>query len=65
MRRIAGYSKESQKIVQLYRTKDRYEPSAECEALVNAKYQSVYTAIFAGSSAINHISVKDVAPIVK
>jgi len=25
----------------LYRTKDRYEPSAECEALVNAKYQSV------------------------
>ena len=26
---------------QLYRTKDRYEPSAECEALVNAKYQSV------------------------
>jgi len=38
---IAGYSKESQKIVQLYRTKDRYEPSPECEALVNAKYQSV------------------------
>ena len=26
---------------QPYRTKDRYEPSAECEALVNAKYQSV------------------------
>ena len=38
---VAGYSKESQKIVQLYRTKDRYEPGPECEALVNAKYQSV------------------------
>ena len=38
---VAGYSKESQKIVQLYRTKDRYEPSPECEAVVNAKYQSV------------------------
>jgi len=39
---VAGYSKESQKIVQLYRTKDRYEPGPECEALVNAKYQSVW-----------------------
>ena len=34
-----GFSKESQKLVQLYRSKDRYEPGPECEALVNAKYQ--------------------------
>ena len=37
----SGFSKESQKLVQLYRTKERFEPSLECEALVNAKFQSV------------------------
>jgi hypothetical protein len=34
-----GFSKDAMKMVQLYRTKERFEPSPECQALVNAKYQ--------------------------
>ena len=34
-----GYSKESQKVVQMYKQKDRYEPSPEAFSVSNAKYQ--------------------------
>jgi len=47
MLNVVGFSKESQKIVQLYRSKERYEPSPECEALVNAKYQWVWVPFMA------------------
>lgn len=30
-------------MVQYYRTKERFEPSPECEAVVNAKYQQAQT----------------------
>jgi len=36
---VVGFSKEAMKMVQYYRTKERFEPSPECEAVVNAKYQ--------------------------
>ena len=35
----SGYTKDSQKLVQQYRQKDRYNPSPETEAIANAKYQ--------------------------
>jgi hypothetical protein len=38
----SGYSKDSQKAVNLYRTSGRFEQSKEAEAVVNAKYQYVY-----------------------
>ena len=37
----AGFTKDSQKLVQHYRLKERYERSVETEAIVAAKYQWV------------------------
>ena len=34
-----GFTKDSMKIVNLFRTKERYELSPETQAIVNAKYQ--------------------------
>lgn len=36
-----AYTKDAQKLVQTYRTKDRYEKSVNTAAIVNAKYQLV------------------------
>ncbi|XP_059139568.1 inositol 1,4,5-trisphosphate receptor type 1-like isoform X3 [Physella acuta] len=36
-----GYSKESQKVIQTYRTTGRFEISEEAEAVVNAKYEAL------------------------
>ncbi len=36
---FAGYTKDSMKLVNMFRSKDRYEPSPETQAIVNAKYQ--------------------------
>ena len=36
---IVGYTKDSMKIVNLFRSKERYEQSPETQAIVNAKYQ--------------------------
>lgn len=35
----SGYSKDSNKAVTQYRSTGRFETSAECEAIVDAKYQ--------------------------
>ena len=37
--RLTGFTKDSMKIVNLFRSKERYEPSPETQAIVNAKYQ--------------------------
>ncbi len=34
-----GFTKEAMKMIEQYRTKDRYEQSPDTTALVNAKYQ--------------------------
>ncbi|ELT91343.1 hypothetical protein CAPTEDRAFT_201920 [Capitella teleta] len=36
-----GFTKDSVKLVNMYRLKQRYEPSAETKAIVNAKYQAM------------------------
>ena len=36
-----GYSKESQKALQTYRTKDRFEANPQTQAIVSAKYMCV------------------------
>ncbi|GFO23772.1 inositol 1,4,5-trisphosphate receptor type 3-like isoform x9 [Plakobranchus ocellatus] len=39
--KLKGYSRESQRLVQLYRTSGRFEKSKETEAIVNAKFQAL------------------------
>lgn len=36
---IVGYSKDNMKLAQHFKQSGRYEPSAETQAVVNAKYQ--------------------------
>lgn len=37
----SGFTKDSMKLVQTYRTSERYEPNPNTAAIVNAKYQYV------------------------
>ncbi len=39
---LTGYSKDNMKLVQHFKQTGRYEPSAETQAIVNAKYQLVF-----------------------
>jgi len=42
----AGFTKDSMKLVQVYRTTERYEQSSNTAAIINAKYQSVFLPVY-------------------
>ena len=52
LRVAAGFTKDSMKLVQVYRATERYEQSSNTAAVVNAKYQSVFLRVRVGVFSI-------------